>query len=168
MNGMNLTPKAVHENICAKHGDKKLELFCNDHEKLCCTMCVSLEHRKCDSFDTVDKTAETVRKLLNDKADKLLEDVQILENKLSDAKWEQERFVIQLDASADRSTENTEKTFNDAIDHLQCLKNDYLTKMSKAVKKSKEECEKCLEAFTDGIQCANFCNTFHFNLINSI
>ncbi|XP_062616148.1 uncharacterized protein LOC134277867 [Saccostrea cucullata] len=171
MKRMPLTPKATHGNTCAKHRDRKLELFCNDHEELCCTMCVSLEHRKCDSIDTMDKTADTVptrpnvgsgrycnvRKLLTENSERLLEDVQILENKLSDAKSEQERFVLQLNNTADLCTERTERAFNNAIDHLQGLKNDYLTKMSKAVKKSKENCEKCLETFIDGIQCTDFC-----------
>ncbi|WAR25717.1 TRI33-like protein, partial [Mya arenaria] len=31
--------------ICDKHGDKKLELLCEDHDKLCCPICVSLTHR---------------------------------------------------------------------------------------------------------------------------
>ncbi|XP_062619400.1 probable E3 ubiquitin-protein ligase MID2 [Saccostrea cucullata] len=157
MNGMSLTPKATHGNNCAKHRDRKLELFCNDHEALCCTMCVSLEHRKCDSINTMDTAATNVRKLLTKNSERLLEDVQILENKLSDAKSEQERFVVQLNNTADLCTETTERAFDNAIDHLQGLKNDYLTKMSKAVKKSKEKCEKCLDAFTDGIQCTDFC-----------
>ncbi|WAR26510.1 TRI33-like protein, partial [Mya arenaria] len=36
--------------ICDKHGDKKLELLCEDHDELCCHICVSLTHRMCQSI----------------------------------------------------------------------------------------------------------------------
>lgn len=30
---------------CERHAGKELEMFCSDHDKVCCTICVSVEHR---------------------------------------------------------------------------------------------------------------------------
>ncbi|XP_056004089.1 tripartite motif-containing protein 45-like [Ostrea edulis] len=95
MKGMNITPRIGRENMCSTHQDRKLELFCNDHEEPCCAMCVSTEHRKCESVDAIKKTAETLREILSHNFDSLSEDIHILENKLVDAKKEQERFVTE-------------------------------------------------------------------------
>ncbi|WAR26708.1 TRI33-like protein, partial [Mya arenaria] len=46
---------------CDKHGDKKLELFCEDHDELCCHMCVSLTHRMCHSIAHIPNLAATVK-----------------------------------------------------------------------------------------------------------
>ncbi|XP_056003409.1 uncharacterized protein LOC130049597 [Ostrea edulis] len=120
-------------------------------------MCVSTEHRKCESVDAIKKTAETLREILSHNFDSLSEDIHILENKLVDAKKEQERFVTEMDDKADQITENTTREFRVAIDHLQHLKNEYLTKMATAVKRNKEKYEKCIDTLSDGIQCTDYC-----------
>ncbi|WAR26709.1 TRI33-like protein, partial [Mya arenaria] len=46
---------------CDKHGDKKLELLCEDHDELCCHICVSLTHRMCHSIAHIPNLAATVK-----------------------------------------------------------------------------------------------------------
>ncbi|CAC5400281.1 RANBP2 [Mytilus coruscus] len=46
------------QNICSDHS-KKLKLFCNDHKVPCCTLCVSLSHRKCDNVVTFEEAVKT-------------------------------------------------------------------------------------------------------------
>ncbi|CAC5405768.1 RANBP2 [Mytilus coruscus] len=50
-------PKAF-KNISDLHS-KKLKLFCNDHDVPCCTLCVSLGHRKCDNVVTIEEKAKS-------------------------------------------------------------------------------------------------------------
>ncbi|KAH3718407.1 hypothetical protein DPMN_061211 [Dreissena polymorpha] len=40
-------PKVVEDFLqqCEFHEEKNLEMFCNEHEQLCCTNCVVLNHR---------------------------------------------------------------------------------------------------------------------------
>ncbi|XP_062616146.1 uncharacterized protein LOC134277865 [Saccostrea cucullata] len=83
--------------------------------------------------------------------------LEILKNKLSDAKNEQEILVLKLDDKADIFAESAEQEFNAAIQHLEFLKNEHLTNMSTVVKKTKEKYDKCIKSFTDGIQCTDFC-----------
>ena len=37
----------VQEKFCSKHNGKLIEYFCENHEQLCCSVCVTLEHRQC-------------------------------------------------------------------------------------------------------------------------
>lgn len=46
-------------NTCFKHKDKKIKLFCSNDDLPCCTMCVSIDHQKCDKVsDILDETKE--------------------------------------------------------------------------------------------------------------
>ncbi|CAG2206875.1 unnamed protein product [Mytilus edulis] len=45
------------KNKCTEHKSKELELFCNDHETSCCSMCVSIYHRKCEKVVAIEDAA---------------------------------------------------------------------------------------------------------------
>ncbi|KAH3692217.1 uncharacterized protein LOC127863433 [Dreissena polymorpha] len=43
---------------CADHVGKDIELFCADHNTLCCVMCVATEHRRCEKVASIEKLAK--------------------------------------------------------------------------------------------------------------
>lgn len=43
---------------CPDHVGKDIELFCADHNTLCCVMCVATEHRRCEKVASIDKLAK--------------------------------------------------------------------------------------------------------------
>ncbi|WAR09846.1 hypothetical protein MAR_034922, partial [Mya arenaria] len=47
--------------ICDKHGDKKLDMLCEDHDELVCYVCVSLTHRMCQSIKHIPDIAGKVK-----------------------------------------------------------------------------------------------------------
>ncbi|XP_071149339.1 E3 ubiquitin-protein ligase TRIM45-like [Mytilus edulis] len=51
------------KNMCAEHKNKELELFCVDHEFPCCSICVSVKHRKCENVLTIEEAAKNFRAL---------------------------------------------------------------------------------------------------------
>lgn len=120
-------------------------------------MCVSTKHRKCETVEPIEKTATKLKQYFEGKEfDLLLERVEILEDKLMRTKTEQEMCVRQMENTSDRISEETERSFKEVIHHLQSLKNQFLTNMSKGVKKSKESYEKNINSLLDGIHCARF------------
>lgn len=154
---MDVLPFHNKEGECPKHQDRPIELFCQDHEESCCTMCVSTTHRKCESVEPIGETATKLREYFEGKEfDLLLEHVEILEDKLMKTKTEQEMCVRRLEITSDRISEETERVFEEAFHHLQYLKNQFLTNMSEGVKKSKENYEKNINSLLDGIHCARF------------
>lgn len=145
-------------DICTQHQDKMIELFCQDHEEPCCSMCVSTTHRKCLCVETIDETAKKLRNKIEGKeCELLLKDVEGLKHKLSDAKVEQEKFVTLFEKASEIMLEETERIFDEAVNYLQYLKRQHLTNMDIVIKKSKEKYEKNINTLEDGIQCAEYC-----------
>ena len=63
---------------CADHVGKDIELFCADHNTLCCVMCVATEHRRCEKVASIDKLSKqmeegAVNEELVDRLDSYLE-----------------------------------------------------------------------------------------------
>lgn len=154
---MDVLPFHSKEEVCTKHQERPIELFCQDHEEPCCTMCVSTTHRTCETVEPIEETTTKLKQYFEGKEfDLLLERVEILEDKLMRTKTEQEMCVRQMENTSDRISEETERSFKEVIHHLQSLKNQFLTNMSKGVKKSKESYEKNINSLLDGIHCARF------------
>ncbi|XP_052073768.1 uncharacterized protein LOC127711696 [Mytilus californianus] len=47
--------------FCDEHPDKAIEVFCDDHSKPCCTLCVTINHRKCENVTTIDKATVGIK-----------------------------------------------------------------------------------------------------------
>ncbi|XP_062616147.1 uncharacterized protein LOC134277866 [Saccostrea cucullata] len=155
MKSSNILSDSVSNLSCSKHKNREIELFCNDHKALCCTMCVSTEHRKCDRVDTVEVAAKSLRE--SGKLSGLLTEVKNLEKKLTGSKARQEKNITEIEDSVDSLTEKAEKELKILVEHLEKLKNDLLQKISVAGKTSQEKIRKSLEIVTDGISCAKSC-----------
>ncbi|WAR26090.1 TRI33-like protein [Mya arenaria] len=65
---------------CDKHGDKKLELLCEDHDELCCPICVSLTHRMCQSIKHIPDLSKGLKTQIDFK--KLPADVDTITTRL--------------------------------------------------------------------------------------
>lgn len=68
---------------CPDHVGKDIELFCADHNTLCCVMCVATEHRRCEKVASIDKLAKqleegAVTEELVDKLNSYLEHLGIM------------------------------------------------------------------------------------------
>ncbi|XP_055999139.1 probable E3 ubiquitin-protein ligase MID2 [Ostrea edulis] len=42
---------------CSIHKGKFLEVYCTDHDKLCCSICFAIEHRKCEQVQAIEDVA---------------------------------------------------------------------------------------------------------------
>lgn len=40
---------------CCSHMGKLMEVFCLDHDKLCCSICFATKHRHCERFETLEE-----------------------------------------------------------------------------------------------------------------
>ncbi|XP_063401775.1 uncharacterized protein LOC134685999 [Mytilus trossulus] len=49
------------QSSCSKHKNEKLKLYCSDHQIPCCSVCVSVEHRKCENVCTIEDAAHIYR-----------------------------------------------------------------------------------------------------------
>ncbi|KAK3096767.1 hypothetical protein FSP39_003063 [Pinctada imbricata] len=63
MHGISSTEEFIPD--CLVHINKKLELFCFDHEMPCCITCMTIHHRGCQNVQTLVEAANMVQKDTN-------------------------------------------------------------------------------------------------------
>jgi hypothetical protein len=56
-------PTAGNIANCPEHKDKTIEFFCGDHQLPCCSFCVGIKHRKCQTVETRQSRKADKRKL---------------------------------------------------------------------------------------------------------
>ena len=131
------------ELYCNDHPDNKLEAYCYDHSTVCCMSCVMLSHRKCDKVESVDTAANTK---------KTSDEITNLEQSLVVMKKQLERFVnLQMENMAQCQGDITnikreiENIFQNAISHLQSLRDKALEEVAAVEKESIPDYETTIE-----------------------
>ena len=72
---------ATEQEFCCKHPTKRIEYFCEKHDQLCCSVCVTLESAQCKVIyiDDIAAAFSSSQKYLD-----LLKQIKLLESKLKD------------------------------------------------------------------------------------
>ena len=92
---------------CPDHVGKDIELFCADHNTLCCVMCVATEHRRCEKVASIDKLSKqmeegSVNEELVDRLDSYLEHLKTIrknrENNIESLKNKKTDILEQINA----------------------------------------------------------------------
>lgn len=52
----------VVDETCSSHADKCVEVFCLDHDRLCCSICFATQHRHCKCVEALDDIAKKLPK----------------------------------------------------------------------------------------------------------
>ncbi|XP_063441478.1 E3 SUMO-protein ligase RanBP2-like isoform X2 [Mytilus trossulus] len=117
------------QNICSDHS-KKLKLFCNDHNVPCCTLCVSLSHRKCDNVVTFEEAVKTFS--TDFKLDKIKTYIRDVSNDCDNLISHYVECLQSNDRQYDKEHKEIEETCDYIISQVKAtekLKKDELTKM---------------------------------------
>ena len=61
MNSDKMSPGIRGINYCSEHNGKIIEVYCVDHSRSCCTLCVTLSHRKCETVISIDSAAAGIK-----------------------------------------------------------------------------------------------------------
>ncbi|CAG2252419.1 unnamed protein product [Mytilus edulis] len=83
---------------CPVHTSKVLEAFCFDHQQLCCLLCITLHHIKCEHVQVI----EEMQNLKNVKMSMLLSEVNAIKVKVENAMKEKNSEKDKLDISFTR------------------------------------------------------------------
>ncbi|XP_052251363.1 uncharacterized protein LOC127858347 [Dreissena polymorpha] len=83
---------------CEVHEDENLTAFCNEHDQLCCSICVTLCHRPCTTVTVKSKAAKIKSKDLNELQ------VQVLKNltKMNQLQTHQQNSIESLNVTYDQ------------------------------------------------------------------
>lgn len=135
----------MNREFCVHHPGGHITLFCQDHEEPCCPICGSTLHRKCKRVESIEQASMSTRKQFEEESfELLLEDLEIFQNKLLDAKSDQEEIVAHMENRVDTISAETEKVIDKVIKHVLLLKKQYLTNMKIGLENSREKIRKIL------------------------
>ncbi|CAC5373687.1 TRIM56 [Mytilus coruscus] len=112
-------------NICAfvacdEHPDKTIETYCKDHFKPCCTICVTVHHRKCEQVITIDEAVSGVKesKKAHELIQQLKEKSYALEGIIQNRNKNKTNFEKGIDVILIEIT-NMGKKLNEKLDKLE-------------------------------------------------
>lgn len=131
---------------CPDHVGKDIELFCADHNTLCCVMCVATEHRRCDKVASIDKLAKqleegAVTEELVDKLNSYLDHLRIMKIDREGNKEKLDRKKCEIMEQISNYKENV----NILLEKLESTLNQEFDKMhAKEVKRLDSEIDWCV------------------------
>ncbi|XP_052781935.1 uncharacterized protein LOC128218323 [Mya arenaria] len=106
---------------CNRHPGETLKLVCGDHDKLCCHVCVAMDHRHCSSIQHIPDAAKGIRK--DPEFRQLPQRVDVLRKQIEGMKNDRKKKRASL-----------RKTRTAIIDEIKAIRkkiNDILDKMEK-------------------------------------
>ena len=56
-----LLEKFSEDTACETHPERKSEVYCKDHDVLCCVVCVTTSHRKCENVLPIEECAKGIK-----------------------------------------------------------------------------------------------------------
>ncbi|XP_060586824.1 transcription intermediary factor 1-alpha-like [Ruditapes philippinarum] len=130
---------------CPQHENTTLGFFCEDHQKVCCSSCVTVDHRKCSHVTTSVDAASKYRNEVDTLTEKLRHQngwsARIMENRqhsmklLDDAEAQLKSQIISIRQQFDELLRTQEKQM---LDDLKAIKTKERHKYEKEVAKCEE------------------------------
>ncbi|KAL3887893.1 hypothetical protein ACJMK2_000281 [Sinanodonta woodiana] len=119
--------KSVNPNIsfvemCPKHVEERIKLFCIDHSTLCCSTCGFLNHMKCDNINTLDGMIKEFNVQM--KSEKIGTYLKDLENQLKHIKTTVKRNVECIQREKDAILHELRTLTSSLNAKLQKIEND--------------------------------------------
>lgn len=117
---------------CDNHTDMKVNLYCSDHEVVCCAMCVATSHRKCDNVEEIASLADSFNsgQVQTETLEKVKQSEEVLTD--LDAKCALADSSIQIDK--DKMIQTIETEYQGAIAHLDALKQNAVQNVEQTCK----------------------------------
>ncbi|XP_022286821.2 uncharacterized protein LOC111099702 [Crassostrea virginica] len=146
---------SLKNESCPVHPDKDIEIHCNDHMTVCCSLCVSTDHRKCADVMTIQSMAEKTKSEGNVK--KLLRKMSNFEQELLLIKKKQEDNITALDTASDDIRSETCQLRKEINEHLDKLERKHLNEIAELTKGGRDVLSSTIDSLRDRIQFSRHC-----------
>ncbi|XP_021356347.1 probable E3 ubiquitin-protein ligase MID2 [Mizuhopecten yessoensis] len=126
------------KETCSQHNGKILELYCLDHNSLCCVLCATLSHRACKHVRSLDDVAKNITQgHLKDELDKMTD-------KTKSIVAEDENKLNSLDSNFQTMTSNMTTVIQKAKNKLDDLHARFKGNLEQTYKRDKNSLSKLL------------------------
>ncbi|XP_053387491.1 uncharacterized protein LOC128551108 [Mercenaria mercenaria] len=132
---------------CYNHKTKLIDMYCRDHDEVCCTSCVAENHRSCDSVTSI---TDVIKKSgASKETDVLIQELNRLINVCLEIKTKKDTDISEIDLAKERALEEMKKQRKELDILLDELENASKQKIENEHKKlwgeSEEEKQKITE-----------------------
>lgn len=115
-------------DVCEVHPDKKLEMFCQDHDVACCATCTMVNHRKCETVLTLQDAAKGSKDAKD--TDNVVDEIKKLIGEIDSKVEAFTKDSEKLEKGSEIRREEIQEFSDKVIRHMDKLKTEFETKVS--------------------------------------
>ncbi|XP_033762086.1 uncharacterized protein LOC117343725 [Pecten maximus] len=150
------TPVISVKETCPEHDGNRLELFCLDHNSLCCTMCITLSHRSCQRYKSIDSIVtktpfypqQAEWNNMKEEARKLID---VEESNIKKLEQKKSALLKTMSANVRRSKDKLDQLFarfQDDVDYKYTLQCKNISRQERFLKEFQTNVENCCHLMT--------------------
>lgn len=143
-----LPPSHIDMDMCRKHGNRKMEVFCENHQTLCCILCLSFQHRGCKTVNLIEKISKKCKK---EKSYPLEAEIAKLCKRLDETIMAEKSNIANIEELTERYEGDIRKAKADMVTLLDKLEEKHLNELTKLSKQAKEKLEKSIKSFENRV-----------------
>lgn len=143
-----LPPSHIDMDMCRKHGNRKMEVFCENHQTLCCILCLSFQHRACKTVNLIEKIS---KKCKQEKSYPLEAEIAKLCKRLDETIMAEKSNIANIEGLTERYEGDIRKAKADMVTLLDKLEEKHLNELTKLSKQAKEKLEKSIKSFENRV-----------------
>lgn len=150
-----LPPSHFDMDMCRKHGNRKMEVFCENHQTLCCILCLSFQHRACKTVNLIEKISKKCKK---EKSHPLEAEIAKLCKRLGEIIMAEKSNIANIDELTEKYEGDIMKAKADMLTLLDKLEEKHLNELTKLSKEAKEKLGKSIKSLENRVAYLNHWN----------
>ncbi|XP_052778680.1 uncharacterized protein LOC128216133 [Mya arenaria] len=132
---------------CGMHPGEALKLVCGDHDQLCCSVCVAIDHRQCSKIHHIPDVAKDVQRNIEfQQIPKKIAEVQKQFEKMKEARLKNTTSMKKTRAAISDEIKTIRKKINEILDKIEKTTlqelDGMIAELEKKLKKDIETCDK--------------------------
>ncbi|XP_063442912.1 tripartite motif-containing protein 59-like [Mytilus trossulus] len=137
----------TYKNKCSEHKGKDIELYCVDHDIPCCSMCVSISHRKCEKVLSIEDAAREYNR--SEKVKDLRTQLEQVEDDIKDIIQDRQSAMDKLESQYKDQKMKLDDVFRDLVSKINDLKVRREAELLKIYNEAKENIDMIKLIFTN-------------------
>ncbi|XP_063416781.1 uncharacterized protein LOC134699020 [Mytilus trossulus] len=135
------------KNKCSEHKGKDVELYCVDHQNPCCSMCVSISHRKCEKVLSIEDAAREYNG--TEEVNKLRTQLEKVEDDIKDIIKDRQSAMDKLESQYLDQKKKLDNVFSELVSKINDLKVQRETELLKIYNEAKTNIDMIKLIFTN-------------------
>lgn len=148
-------PKAFISK-CSEHTNEKIKLFCKDHDIPCCSMCVSVTHRKCEEIVTIEDAAKVY--LSENSVEKTQSELNEYCENMNTLVSSNKTVLKDLESDYKVKSKTIEATCKEMMDKVRAFETDRKAELLKIFEEKKDALETRITKLENRLKAINYEN----------